>query len=394
MCDPFAGKLLPFHRDALLYLPAVQADPNKPRRTWHISRNFLTTLDKYISAHANRSIAVILLALTALISLFGLYEELDENQSTYGMREALLYIFSTLPRRLDEVLVYSAFLGYLIAFGRLAETHELTVMRTSGMSPARIMRALIPSLALWIIANIMISEFVAPPMDRKANADKIQAQFGSPGQRLEVGLWLKIEDLYMHVQAIDERGDIWGVTQHKVSDQRVLQQVVSAASGRYRIAEENWLFDQVKVVSFNGNQSTTQTFDDRIWPNSITPEQLASRAYLEPNKMSMFNLYQQIDNSPLDRVSEHEIAFWQRLLRPLVYISMCLFALAVVLGPLRQVGAGTRITFGIFAGVAFKYLQDLFAPAAIVFQIPAWLGVSIPVAVCAVIAFIVIRRSA
>ena len=354
----------------------------------------MTTLDKYISAHANKSIAVILLTLTALISLFGLYEELDENQSTYGMREALLYIFSTLPRRLDEVLVYSAFLGYLIAFGNLAETHELTVMRTSGMSPSRIMRALIPSLALWIIVNVVVSEFVAPPMDRKANADKIQAQFGTPGQRLEVGLWLKIEDLFMHVQAIDERGDIWAVTQHKVSDDLELQQVVNAASGRYRLLEENWIFDQVKVVSFNGNQSTTEIFDKRIWPNNITPELLASRAYLEPNKMSMSNLYQQIGNSPLDRVSEHQIAFWQRLLRPFVYISMCLFALAVVLGPLRQVGAGTRITFGIFAGVAFKYLQDLFAPAAIVFQIPAWLGVSIPVVICAVIALLVIRRSA
>ena len=198
----------------------------------------------------------------------------------------------------------------------------------------------------------------------------------------------------MHVQAIDERGDIWGITQHQVSDDLELQQVVSAASGQYRLVEENWIFDEVKVVSFDGNQSKTETFATRIWPNEITPELLASRAYLEPNKMSMFNLFQQINNSPLDRVSEHEIAFWQRVLRPFVYISMCLFALAVVLGPLRQVGAGTRITFGIFAGVIFKYLQDLFAPAAIVFQIPAWMGVSIPVLLCAGIALVVIRRSA
>ena len=34
------------------------------------------------------------------------------------------------------------------------------------------------------------------------------------------------------------------------------------------------------------------------------------------------------------------------------------------MGPLRQVGMGARLVVGIFAGLGFKYLQDLFAPAA------------------------------
>ena len=43
---------------------------------------------------------------------------------------------------------------------------------------------------------------------------------------------------------------------------------------------------------------------------------------------------------------------------------------------------GVRLTVGIFAGLLFKYLQDLFAPMSIVYQMPAWLAVSLPILLC------------
>ena len=93
-------------------------------------------------------------------------------------------------------------------------------------------------------------------------------------------------------------------------------------------------------------------------------------------------------------VSDYELAFWSRVLKPLTFMGLTLFALAVVLGPLREVGMGLRLTFGIFAGLGFKYLQDLFAPAAIVFEIPALLAILIPIAVYWSIAWLLIRRNA
>ena len=93
-------------------------------------------------------------------------------------------------------------------------------------------------------------------------------------------------------------------------------------------------------------------------------------------------------------VSEYELAFWSRILKPLTYLGLTLFALGVVLGPLRQVGMGLRLTFGIFAGLGFKYLQDLFAPAAIVFNIPALIAILIPIALYWSVAVYLIRRNA
>ena len=112
--------------------------------------------------------------------------------------------------------------------------------------------------------------------------------------------------------------------------------------------------------------------------------------------MSMAALYRQIGFARTQSlgVSEYELAFWNRVLKPLTFLGLTLFALAVVIGPLREVGMGLRLTFGIFAGLGFKYLQDLFAPAAIVFNIPALIAILIPIAVYWFAAIALIRKNA
>jgi len=354
------------------------------------------TLNRYLVKQANRTIFVIVAALLSLMSLFGLYEELDETEATYGFIDSVSFILATIPRRLDELLVYGVFLGYLVTLGRFAETHELTAMRTAGMSPLKILLALSPSLLLWVCLNILVSEWIAPSADRTAEANKIQAQFGVSDQRIAVGLWLRIDNLYMRVQAIDANGDIWGVTQYQVNNTRQLQSTLTAEKGTFDPLTEQWFFSNVIRTEFaDGNQHLNTTSNSMamwVWPNPITPELLASNAFLDPDKMSLSALFQQINYADEDNVTTHQIAFWSRVLKPLSYIGLCAFALAAVLGPLREASASLRVSVGIFAGLGFKYLQDLFAPAAIVFDLPAWLGVIIPILICYLVAARLLSR--
>ena len=110
----------------------------------------------------------------------------------------------------------------------------------------------------------------------------------------------------------------------------------------------------------------------------------------------MADLERQIDFARTQHLgtSEYELAYWTRVLKPVTYFGLTLLALAIVLGPLRQVSMGLRLTIGIFAGLAFKYLQDLFAPAAIVFDIPALLAILIPITAYWLFAIYLIRRNA
>jgi lipopolysaccharide export system permease protein len=70
------------------------------------------------------------------------------------------------------------------------------------------------------------------------------------------------------------------------------------------------------------------------------------------------------------------------VLQPLSVLGLALLALGFILGPLREVGMGTRLSVGVFAGLGFKYLQDLFAPMSMVYEIPAAIAVLLPILAC------------
>ena len=339
---------------------------------------------------------MVLLSLLGLITLFALFEELDEKEVTYGFAQAVSYVIKTTPRRLDEIMVYGLFLGYLIALGRLAETNELTICRASGMSASRICWSLAPSLVLWLCISVLVAEFIAPSSERSAESDKMEARYGENALDLLGGLWLRSSSLFMHVKAIDEDDQLLGITQYWLTDDAVLEETVRADIGNYDPINQLWIFEQGHRTLLQPGQASTETFAHWTWDNPITPDVLASQAFLEPNKMSMLALYRQIEfaRSQAIGVSEYELAFWSRILKPVTYLGLTLFALGVVIGPLRQVGMGLRLTFGIFAGLGFKYLQDLFAPAAIVFEIPALLAIMIPIAAYWFVAIYLIRRNA
>lgn len=356
----------------------------------------MTTLDRYITGYALRTSFVVVVALLSLITLFALFEELDESRDTYGLAEAAWYVIKTMPRRVDEILVYGIFLGYLIALGRLAETNEITVCRVSGVSPARLMLSLLPSMFLWLAFSVAIAEFVAPMSERSAQVDKLKAMWGEDALDHRGGLWVRSGEMYMRVRAIDEAGTIHGIVQYWLDDNKALKETIQAQTATFDPVAEQWNLVNGTRTVLDAEGAHIETFHARTWDNKITPELFAAQAFLEPNKMSVFDLQRQIEFARTQQlgVSEYELAFWSRLLKPLTYIGLTLFALGVVLGPLREVGMGVRLTVGIFAGLGFKYLQDLFAPAAIVFNIPALIAILIPITVYWLVAIYLIRKNA
>ena len=325
----------------------------------------MTILDRYITSQANRTIGFVVTALLCLISLFTLLDELGERQEGYGLLAAGSYVLKTMPRRLDEILVYGLFLGYLITLGRLAETNELTICRVCGMSPWRLCRSLTPSMLLWMVLSLTVSEYVAPGSERIAEMDKMKAQYGERAFHQKDNLWLRDQNLFMRVRAIDDTGKIWGIEQYWLNQDGVLVEVIHAQSGIYAPDEAAWHLDSVTRKHLGTGGAEQHYLAQWNWESRLTPSLLAAQAYLKPHKMSLRALHQQIGFARDQNagVSEYEIAFWSRVLKPLTFIGMTLFALGVVLGPLRQVTMGLRLTFGIFAGLGFKYLQDLFAPA-------------------------------
>ena len=353
-------------------------------------------VDRYLTLRCLAAITLVMLSLTGLTLLFALVEELGERQSSYSLADAIYYVLLTGPRRFDELLTYGVFLGVLLALGDLAEHGELTAMRAAGASATRLFMALVPTLIFWLVISISLSETIAPSSEEKAERQKLGAQFGEDALAQRGGLWFGDGGLYMQIKSIGSDGTLKDIVQYHVDDQNQLQRSIRAQAGIFDTQTETWTLrnGSLSVLSETDVQSTD--FEQRLWKNPVTPAQLANQAFLEPRRMPLSRVLLQIrllERQSLD-ATDYGLVFWNRLLKPLTFAGMALLALAIALGPLRDTGVGQRIAMGIFIGLGFKYLQDLFAPTAIVFGTPPWLAVGLPALIFIGTAILLIRRQA
>ena len=358
----------------------------------------MLTIDRYLTGRSLRAIALVAASLTSMMLLFALFDELAEGAERYGLDDALNYLWRTLPRRLDDLLLYSVFIGYLAALGQLAEQGELTALRAAGTSPARLILGLTPSLLLCLSLSFALSEYLAPKAEQAAEVAKLNAQYGRDAMQRKGGFWIRDDRLYMHIQTMsdDNGGTLWGVRQYWLDPNQKLARSLDAEFATFDAGNRQWILYNVNESMLSEQATTVKHFTQSVWANAITPQLLTNQAFLEPKKMSLLGLSDQISflHQQQLQATQYQLAMWSRVLKPLSYFGMALLALAIVLGPMRGTGLGPRLALGMLVGLTFKYLQDLFAPMAVVFALPAALAVALPICAYVLSGWLLIRRYA
>ena len=360
----------------------------------------LSRIDRYLCRSVLSAAGAVLLALTGLIAVFALIEELGEGHSAYGFPESAWYVLLTLPRRAWELLPYVMFLGSLIGLGKLANQSELVALRAAGLSAGRLAGASAWAVALAWALGATIGEGLAPTTEAWAEAHKARTLRGSAQLALKGGYWYREGSLYMHVEALDDNGDLLGIRQYWLNDRGRLSLTREAARAEYLGAAAtrgggDWILRDGTETHLSDDRILTQPFAELVWRGQIDPGLISERLLVDARKLSVLDLRRQISylqREGLDATSQL-IAFWSKCLQPASIFGLVLLALACVLGPLRDVGIGVRISAGIIIGLSFKYLQDLFAPMAAVYELAPPLAVGAPIALCWALGILGLRRA-
>jgi lipopolysaccharide export system permease protein len=87
------------------------------------------------------------------------------------------------------------------------------------------------------------------------------------------------------------------------------------------------------------------------------------------------------------------LAFWTKVLQPLVTVALVLMAISFIFGPLRSVTLGQRVFTGVLVGFTFRIVQDLLGPSSLVFGFSPLFAVLVPAAVCALAGVLLLRRA-
>ena len=338
----------------------------------------MSLLDRYIVRAILGSVLLVMLVILVLGALFVFIDQQDDiGTGHYTALSAFWYTLLNLPQLAYELLPITALIGSLLGLGALARGSELTVVRASGVSIARLAGMALLAGLLLIFVELLLGELLAPPLQQAAREQKAfsklsNVSFGGGG-----GAWVRDGDLILNVAGQYSQRQFGSMQIFELSPQHrliALGHATHATAG----SRGRWLLSDYTESRFADDAVTTRPPGQRLLASNVTagflglavedPKQLTSRA--------LWRLISYYRTNALD-TREYLFAFWSRIARTLAIAFSVLLAIPFVLGSLRSAGAGTRMMLGLILGIGFFLLQRLIESGTIVFDLNpvvlAWL---------------------
>ncbi len=345
----------------------------------------MNRLARYVAWTVLSAIVGVLLALLALDLLFSFLAELDSLSAQYHMKDALLQVMLHIPGTVYEMIPVACLIGVLTGLGILSSHSELTVMRAAGLSPLRIVLYTFIPAVFFAAACLVLAQWVVPVAERRAQALKSLAL----GEHVVSGYWHREGNQFVHVVAVRSQQQLQGVDFYSYNPQDVLISVGHAQTARFNDGVwqlNDWQESQVAASMRVSSRQLTQA----LWTTRLTPEFLQMAA-VEPELQSPSQLYaysHYLQRQGLESAS-WQLEFWKKMMQPLATLVMVLLAATMLFGPLRSVTMGLRLISGVFVGLGFRYGQDFFGFASLIYHFSTFWGAALPgmLALCAGMVF-------
>lgn len=349
-------------------------------------------LDRYIISSVAAAMLLVLLVVLSLDLVFSFIAELEELKNEYQVTEAMVFVLTTLPRRIYDYLPLAAFIGSLIGLGALANNSELTIIRAAGVSTRRIVwSAMKPAIAI-VIVGLLLGEYVAPYTEKIAQSQRAVAQGTDSSLASKRGIWHREGDTFMHFNAVEPNGELHGVSLFEYSEEGWLKRALFAKRAIYQ--RESWLLESVSETNVTQKETSIIRSHQLDWNTELSPQVLGVLV-IKPDNLSISGLYT-YSNYLLEQglsANVYLMSFWKKVLRPLTTAVLVLVAISFVFGPLRSVTMGFRVFTGIIVGLLFKYMQDLLGPSSLVFGFDPIIATLAPIIVSLLLGFYLLRRA-
>lgn len=351
-------------------------------------------LNGYIFRATMTSIIVVLLVITSLDILAKLIDELDNLTPAYNFSEVLIYVLLAIPASLYKYMPFAGLVGGLVGLGSLASTSELVIMRAAGVSLLRITWLVIKPALWFVVVMLLLAEYVIPVSDQYSeNRRSLLLQGQNNALASQGGLWNKEGNVFMHFNSVQSNGKLSGVTRYHYDDAQKLLSVSFADVAFY--INGQWREENIVETFFNdAGKVTIQKYSSRVWDTELSPN-LLTILVQDADNLAITKLYEYADYLEKQNLEngKYLLAYWGKVLQPLVIISLVLVAVSFIFGPLREVTMGYRIFTGVVVGIVFQLVQKLLGPTSLLYGIPPLLAVLLPIIVCLFFGLFLLART-
>ena len=204
-------------------------------------------VDRYLGSSALIGTAVILFGMVLLFMLFTLLSELRDTENQYGTAQVFWYVLMLAPKMTYQMLPVSALLGTVTSIGGLAAANELMAFRTAGISRVRLTGAALSGVMLITISVMALGEWVAPDMEQRARAYKLNKTTGLPIIGGPRGIWMRdgnnIVNIQLPIMSGGESGqsvEFQQVVIYGFNDSLQLETITRAASATASLCKPAW----------------------------------------------------------------------------------------------------------------------------------------------------------
>ncbi len=358
----------------------------------------MKVLTAYITKDVLKGSLIAMLVLLTLFNLFTLSDELDDiGKGDYGLTEVFYFLALTSPTVFYELMPASALLGSLFTLGAMGNHHELIAMRAAGLSIFGIIKAVMMAGVILATMAVLVGEFIAPLTEAKAQLIRATAQHKPVVMRTKYGLWLREGKQFINVRQMEDNGNlanisIYEIDKHDDDDQQHLQHSLHADQAIF-LGNQQWRLQNIQRSIISTEQVQANTATEQIWNSSIAPD-LLKIVVVIPDNLSLYDLAIYINFLKENHQKSHlfEVAFWGRIVNPLVIFVMLLVSAPFVVGIKRGVSAGARVLIGVVIGMGFNVIDITTGHIGLIYGLSPPLMAFIPSVTVSIIALFALKK--
>ncbi len=346
-----------------------------------------TILAVYVTRVFLAAVASMLAGLTAILVLFDFVELLRRSETkpaaTLGIVGEIAFL--RVPWMTMEVLPFAVLLGGIVAFWRLARSHELVVVRSAGVSVWQFLAGpVLSAILLGAVATAVMSPVSAA---MRARADALDAAYlRTDGGGLALAgqqLWVRQADrglvadgvAILHASGVAlVHGTLTAahMTVFRLDARNALIERIE--SGHAELASGTWRLSAARVLT-PGNPPTppanltlaTDMTVRRVQESVASPDTFgvwALPGFIRLLKRSGFSTVR------------HRLHFQSLLALPLLAGTMALLAAGFSMRPQRRGGVGRMLGSGVVAGFALfmlaKFAEQIGDAGTLPVLLAAW----------------------
>ncbi|MCG8428067.1 MAG: LPS export ABC transporter permease LptG [Chromatiales bacterium] len=335
-------------------------------------------LDNYIARAVITSTIATFVILLALVAFFELLNELDDvGEGDYRIKHVFLYVLLILPRMAYEVFPIVVLLGSLIGLGSLANQSELIAMRAAGVSLKRIIWSVMRVGVMAIVVVVFFGEVVAPNTEQYAERMRMEKVSKQITLKSKHGFWARDDNAFINIRQILPGNLLRDVYIYEFDEKKKLIASTHAQTAQYQ--GDSWQLKGISQSHIGDRQISSTQVDEATWNSMLNPKVL-DVVVVKPSMLPIWDLYQYIAfmSANGQEVAPYQVAFWGKLVMPVVTLIMIFLSVPFVFGILRSVGIGQRVFFGTLVGLGFFLLNRIFGHMAVVYELNPLIAASLP----------------